>query len=131
MYCLWPLPHLLLVFTTLVCVLFVASTTSTISVYCLCPLPHLLLVCTTVVCVLFVATPTSTTSMSDNSVTTHKWSHLGVARHLGVAERGHIQFFYILAPFIYTSSRIYLYYPLIIEDQYIGLIGSFCMSRIG
>ena len=34
MYCLWPLPHLLLVCTTLVCVLFVA-------------LPCLLLVCTT------------------------------------------------------------------------------------
>ena len=22
-------------------------------------------------------------------------------------------------------------YPLIVEDQYIGLIGSFCMSKIG
>ena len=32
-YCLWPLPCLLLVCSTLVCVLFVTSTTSTISVY--------------------------------------------------------------------------------------------------
>ena len=50
MYCLWPLPCLLLVYTTLVCV------------YCLWPLPCLLLVCTptTLVCVLFVATPTYT-----------------------------------------------------------------------
>ena len=62
-YCLWPLPRLLLVCTTLVCVLFVASTTSTISVYCLWLLPHLLLVFTTVVCVLFVATPMSTISV--------------------------------------------------------------------
>ena len=31
-YCLWPLPHLLLVCTSLVCVLFVATLTSTISV---------------------------------------------------------------------------------------------------
>ena len=61
-----PLPHLVLVCTTLVCVLFVATPTSTISVYyfsictllqyvyCLWPLPHLLLVCTTLV--LFVCT---------------------------------------------------------------------------
>ena len=33
MYCLWPLPHILLVCTTLVCVLFVATPTYTISVY--------------------------------------------------------------------------------------------------
>ena len=33
MYCLWPLPHILLVCTTLVCVLFVATTMYTISVY--------------------------------------------------------------------------------------------------
>ena len=32
-YCLWPLPHLVLVCTTVVCVLFVAAPTSTISVY--------------------------------------------------------------------------------------------------
>ena len=32
-YCLWPLPHILLVCTTFVCVLFVATTTYTISVY--------------------------------------------------------------------------------------------------
>ena len=44
MYSLWPLPHLLLVCPTLVCV----------------PVPHLLLVCTSLVCVLFVATPTLT-----------------------------------------------------------------------
>ena len=44
MYYLWPLPCLLLVCATLVCV----------------PVPHLLLVCTTLVCVLFVATPTLT-----------------------------------------------------------------------
>ena len=31
MYCLWPLPHILLVCTTLVFVLFVATTTYTIS----------------------------------------------------------------------------------------------------
>ena len=31
-YCLWPLPRLLLVCTTLVCLLFVATTTYTISV---------------------------------------------------------------------------------------------------
>ena len=55
-YCLWPLPRLLLVCTTVVCVLFVATPTSTISVYCLWPLARLLLVFTTVVCVLFVAT---------------------------------------------------------------------------
>ena len=30
MYCLWPLPHLLLVCTALVCVLFVATPMSTI-----------------------------------------------------------------------------------------------------
>ena len=45
-YCLWPLPHLLLVCTTVVCVLFVDTLTSTISVYCLWTLPRLLLVCT-------------------------------------------------------------------------------------
>ena len=61
--CLWPLPHLLLVCTTLVCVLFVASTMSTINGYCLWLLPCLVLVCTTVVCVLFVATPTSSISV--------------------------------------------------------------------
>ena len=61
MYCLWPLPFLLLVCTTLVCVLFVATPTSTISVfyfsictllkyvYCLWPLPRLLFMCTTLV----------------------------------------------------------------------------------
>ena len=43
-YCLWPLPCILLLCTTLVCVLFVAT-------------PTLLLVCTTLVCVLFVVTP--------------------------------------------------------------------------
>ena len=48
MYCLWPLPCILLVCTTLVCVLFVATTTYTISVY------EYYLVCTTLVCVLFV-----------------------------------------------------------------------------
>ena len=61
-YCLWPLPHLLLVCTTVVCVL---SPMSTISVYncsmcTVCGHYHvynLLLVCTTVVWVLFVATP--------------------------------------------------------------------------
>ena len=72
MYCLWPLPRLLFVCTTLVPVLFGATPTSTISVYyssictllkyvyclysysyyfigvhvyCLWPLPHMLLVC--------------------------------------------------------------------------------------
>ena len=59
-YCLWPLPCILLVCTTLVCVLFVATTTYTISVYCLWPLPHILLGCTTLECVLFVATTTYT-----------------------------------------------------------------------
>ena len=54
MYCLWPLPCLLLVCTTLVRVLFVATTTYTISVYCLWPLPRILLGCTTLECVLFV-----------------------------------------------------------------------------
>ena len=70
-----PLPHLLLVCTTLVCVLFVATPMSSISVYyfsmcvheghvyCLWPLPHVVLVCTTLVCVLFVATPMSTVSV--------------------------------------------------------------------
>ena len=33
MYCFWPLRHILLVCTTLVCVLFVATTTYTITVY--------------------------------------------------------------------------------------------------
>ena len=33
MYCLWPLPCILLVYTTLLCVLFVATPMSTISVY--------------------------------------------------------------------------------------------------
>ena len=50
MYCLWPLQHLLLVSTTVVC-------------YCLWPLPRLLLMCTTVVGVLFVATPMSSISV--------------------------------------------------------------------
>ena len=77
MYCLWPLPCLLLVCTTSVCVLFVATPTSNISVYyfsictllkyvyCLWPLPCLLLVCrsTTLVSVLFVATTTYTISV--------------------------------------------------------------------
>ena len=47
-YCLWPLPCILLVCTTLVSVLFVAT---------------ILLVCTTLVCVLFVTTTTYTISV--------------------------------------------------------------------
>ena len=43
------LPRLVLVCTTVVCVLFVATPMSTISVYCLWPLPRLLLVCSTLV----------------------------------------------------------------------------------
>ena len=54
--------------TTLVCVLFVATPTYTISVYyfsmcvypCVLSVEFLLLLCTALVCVLFVATPTST-----------------------------------------------------------------------
>ena len=42
-YCLWPLPRVLLVCTTLVRVLVVAT-----PLYCLWPLPRLVLVCTTV-----------------------------------------------------------------------------------
>ena len=90
-------------YTTLVCVLFVATTTSTISVYyfsmctvfghsyelgvhmyCLWPL---LFMCLTIVLVCIVYY---------SQFTTHKWSHLGVARHLGVTEKGHIQIFQLL-----------------------------------
>ena len=53
-YCLWPL---LLLCTTLVCVLFVATTMYTISVYYF----SICTVCGTLVCVLFVATTTCTT----------------------------------------------------------------------
>ena len=84
MYCLRPLQNILLVCTTLVCVLFVATPTYTMTVYyfstctvcghshiyndcvlllyvyCLWPLPCTLILCTTLVCALFVATPTYT-----------------------------------------------------------------------
>ena len=54
MYCSWPLPRILLVCTTLVFVLFVATPTYTPTTL-VCVLFRLLL-CTTLVCVLFVAT---------------------------------------------------------------------------
>ena len=65
---------------------------STIQLYCL-----------STICVYYFSTIHlyyfSTIRVSDNSVSVysilllHKWLHLGVARHLGVAERGHLQIF--------------------------------------
>ena len=90
---------------------------STISVYycsmCTTLVLHLLLVCITLVLlvcttlVLFVCTTFSTICLlllvlflctTLVLFTTHKWSHLGVARHLGVTERGCIQIFNFSAP---------------------------------
>ena len=67
-------------YTTLVCVLFVATPMSTTLVLFMCT-TLVLFMCTTLVLfvcptlVLFVCT----TLVLFNSVTTHKWSHLGVA----------------------------------------------------
>ena len=64
MYCLWPLPCILLVCTTVVCVLFVATTMYTISVYyfkVVATTMYTILVCTTLVCVCTPKGPCSIT----------------------------------------------------------------------
>ena len=71
MYCLWPLPRILLVCTTLVFVLFVASTMLVwTTLECVLFVASTMLLWTTLVCVLFVATTTYTISVDYFSMCT-------------------------------------------------------------
>ena len=91
-YCLWPLPHLLFVCTTLelfVCTTLVLFMCTTLVLFICTTL--VLFVCTTLV--LFVCTTLVLFVCTTNS-------HLGVTEKGHVAERGRIQIFNFSAPFI-------------------------------